>query len=537
MRNFSAYQALDVASLLDACASQPRYSLVVPVFRTDLKLLRRCIASVQSQLYANWELILVDDGSQMPELTAELAAWAQREPRIRVCTLDKNRGIAGATNHGIAQARGAWVGFLDHDDELTPDALLWMVVAHNRHPRSRWFYSDEATLQPDGSYAGRFHRKPDFSWEYLLAVNYTCHFSVYERKLLDAVGGLRTGFDGAQDHDLALRISERVRADEVTHIPQVLYFWRATPQSTANSLAAKPAAGQAAYQAVIEAIEHRGLSCSIMPDPDLGTRFQLQLRPRSTPKVTILIPTRNATSMVQHCIESLVANTSYPNYEIVVIDNQSDDPQLARYLAELETSGRGRTLRYNQPFNHSDMHNQAIAELDCELVVFLNNDVYDFSPGWLEQFVATIELDETIAGAGAKLFYPDGTIQHGGIVIGSAGGLAEHVDCQQPGNTPGYYGRSRALQQVSGVTAALMIMRKAPSRRSAASMPSAIQPATTTSISGCVWARPAIAACSTRPCKPCTKRARHAACRLTANSSAVCVQTCNAERGRIDSGT
>ncbi len=190
---------------------------------------------MQRQLYTNWELILVDDGSQTPALTAELEQWARRDERIRVFKLSENRGVAGATNYGISQARGQFAGFLDCKDELTPDALLWMVVAHNRDPRSRWFYSDEATLEPDGNYAGRFHRKPAFSWEYLLSVMFTCHFSVYDRNLLEDVGGLRAQFSGAEDHDLALRISECVEPSEVTHIPHVLYFSRENTRPTANS--------------------------------------------------------------------------------------------------------------------------------------------------------------------------------------------------------------------------------------------------------------------------------------------------------------
>ncbi len=219
-------------------------------------------------------------------------------------------------------------------------------------------------------------------------------------------------------------------------------------------------AGHAAYEAVVEAAQRRRLLCRITPDPDRSTRFQLNLQPRTTPKVTIVIPTRNGTELVKRCIESLTASTSYPNYEIVVIDNQSDNVQLAWYLSQLESSGRGRVINYDKPFNHSDMHNVAIAEIDSELIVLMNNDIYEFSRDWLEQLVATIEIDESIAGVGAKLFYPDRTIQHAGMVIGSWGGLAGHADCQQPGSTAGYFGRSRALQEVSGVTAALMIMRK-----------------------------------------------------------------------------
>ena len=455
-----AYAAFDVAGALRACPRHPLYSLVVPVYRTERQWLQRCISSVRRQLYPRWELILVDDGSQSPVITRELQRSVALDPRIRAFALPANAGISAATNHGLAQARGQFIGLLDHDDELTPDALLWMVVAHNRNPQSRWFYSDEAVLELDGNYAGRFHRKPAFSWEYLLSVMYCCHFSVYERKLLESVGGMRPEIDGAQDHDLALRISERIRPEEVTHIPHVLYLWRAVPESTARALDSKPAAAAAALRAVRDAVARRGLPCGVTPDADIPTLFHLELRPRTCPKVAVVIPTRNASGMLRRCIESLTASTRYPNYEIVVIDNQSDEPELAAYLAQLQQRMRAKKFRYDRPFNHSDMHNRAIAGLDAELIVLSNNDIYGFSPAWLEQLVATAQLEESVAGAGGKLLYPDGTIQHAGIVIGVAEGLAGNVWCGAPGNSCGYLGRARSLQQVAAVTGALMIVKR-----------------------------------------------------------------------------
>jgi len=454
-----AYASLDVQDILRSCPSQPLYSLVVPVFRTPLPWLRKCVESVRRQRYGNWEMLLVDDGSQAPILEQELRRLERTDRRIRVLARPVNQGISAATNAGLAEARGEFVGFLDHDDELTADALLWMVVAHNRHPHSRWFYSDEAVLEMSGNYAGRFHRKPAYSWEYLLSVMYSCHFSVYDRRLVEAVGGLRSEFDGAQDHDFALRVSEHVTADEVTHIPHVLYFWRAIPQSTAHSLDAKPAAASAADRAVKAAIRRRKLPCEAVPDAEIPTLFHLRLTPRSTPKVAVVIPTRNAASLVRRCVESLRAATRYPNYEVVIIDNQSDEPELAQYLEEMTATANVRSFRYDQPFNHSDMHNQVIPRLDAELIVLANNDVYDFSPGWLEQLVASTQLDDSIAGAGGKLFYPDSTVQHAGVVIGVAG-LAGNVGTGAPGGHPGYLGRARSLQRMAAVTGALMIIKK-----------------------------------------------------------------------------
>ena len=227
---------------------------------------------------------------------------------------------------------------------------------------------------------------------------------------------------------MTLRLADMVSASQVTHIPELLFFRRNC--RTAKAFAASDQeTSQAAHRAVNDAASRRGLNCRIEPDPEDGRRFQVEIVPelRAHPRVAIVIPTYNAAAMLRRCIESLVANTAYPNYEIVVIDNRSNEPELASYLAELSVSGRGRQTAYPKPFNHSDMHNAVIAQLDAEHIVLLNNDVYDFNPGWLEQLVATLESDPTIAGVGAKLFFPDGTIQHAGLVIGSYRGLASNV--------------------------------------------------------------------------------------------------------------
>lgn len=454
-----AYRSFEAAEVLENCRRQPLYSIVVPVYRTPLKWLRRCVDSVRRQLYPRWELILVDDGSQTESLTKALREYANTDPRIRDFHLSHNQGISAATNHGIGRARGEFVGFLDHDDELTPDALLWMVVAHNRYPRGRWFYSDEATIQPDGDYSRGFHRKPDYSPEFLLSIMFACHFSVYERELIERVGGLRPEFDGSQDHDLALRVSEHVSRDQVIHIPHVLYFWRALPQSTAGCATAKPDAASAGRKAVRQTLQRRDIRGRVSSHSQLATLYRLELEPRRQPKVSILIPTRNSLGLLASCVYSLIANTDYPDYEVVVIDNQSDQPEAELFFEDLTARGRIRTFRYDKPFNHSDMHNWAVSRLDSELIVFLNNDVYGFSKRWLEQLVATTQLDASIAGAGCKLFYPDGTIQHGGIAIGLRGG-AVNLWSGAPQHFAGYYGRALLLQEVSAVTGALMILKK-----------------------------------------------------------------------------
>lgn len=305
-------------------AYQPLVSIVVPVYRVDPKWLNLCVQSVVNQYYQNWELILVDDCSQQPALTKRLMHWAADDKRIRVITLKQNQNISGATNVGIDAATGDFIGFLDHDDEITPDALTWFLIAHNQNPDAQWFYSDEATIDEDGC-CKFLTFKPDFSPEYLLSVMYTCHFSVYSSELIRQVGGMRLGFDGSQDHDLALRISEKIHRNQVVHIPRVLYKWRALPTSTAASTETKPYAAITGKKAVEEALERRGLVGTVESSPFCPTMYQIHLEPQVFPDVTIIIPTKNGLNDVRKCINSIRCHTEYPHYEIVVIDNQSDD--------------------------------------------------------------------------------------------------------------------------------------------------------------------------------------------------------------------
>ncbi len=444
--------------VLAKCLNKPLISIITPVYKVNSKWLDKCIGSVVSQYYPNWELILVDDGSQKDDLKQLMDAWILRDNRIHAHYLEKNCGIAVATNFGIKQARGKFIGFLDHDDELTPDALTWVVWTLNKHPNTLWLYSDEDLISHrEKCHSPRF--KPNFSPELLLSNMFTCHLSVYSATILNEVGSIREGFEGAQDHDLALRISEIVRRDQVVHIPRVLYHWRAIPRSAAMSIEEKPLAPISGRKAVEEALKRRKLKGYVTSNTLCPTLYQITLQPTIFPKVSIIIPTKNSLSLIKNCLNSLRRYTSYPNYEIVIIDNQSDDVPFLKYIQEEQSKGLLKVIKYDKPFNHSDMNNIAVKSIDSDLVVFMNNDIEIIPDNWLEQMVATIQMDKSIAVVGCLLLYENRTVQHGGIILGLNGAVGQahkYISCK----SPGYIGRLHCLQDVSAVAFALALIRR-----------------------------------------------------------------------------
>lgn len=444
--------------VLAKCPDKPVLSIIVPVYEIDCKWLEKCISSVIRQHYKNWELILVDDASEKDDLKRLMKAWASRDGRVRAYYLEENLGVAGASNFGIKQASGELIGFLDHDDELTADALTWIVWAINKHPQACWFYSDEDKV----SKAGRCHSpyfKPDFSPEFLLSSMYTCHFSVYSAHVLNEVGGLRQGLDGAQDHDLALRCSEIVPREAVVHVPRVLYHWRELKGSTSTGNNAKPRAALAGQKAVAEALKRRNLKGKVSSHRLCPTLYQIALQPLHFPQVSVIIPTRNALGLLQRCIHSVRQHTNYPNYDILVVDNRSDDVKLMEYLAGEHSDNHLRVIRCDKPFNHSEMNNIAVSSVSSEFVVLMNNDVEIVSDNWLEQLVATVQIDDSIGTVGGLLLYPDGKVQHGGMILGILE-LAGHAHKHMDSKSIGYFGRLYSLQEMSGITAALSLIRR-----------------------------------------------------------------------------
>jgi len=444
--------------ILEKCSYKPLFSIVVPVHILAGEWLEKCISSVVNQHYRKWELILVDDASHQEDLKQLMDKWASQDNRFRVYYLEENSGIAGATNFGIKQARGEFIGFLDHDDELSADALTWVVWTLSKHPEALWLYSDEDKVSIKNEYHTPYF-KPDYSPEHLFSIMFTCHFSVYSAEIIRKVKGLREGFEGSQDHDLALRLSEIIPKDKVIHIPRILYHWREIPGSTAFKNSEKPLATINGRKAVAQALDRRFLKATVKSHPKSPTLYMVELKPLRFPKIIIVIPTKNCLPLLKKCIDSIRLHTDYPNYEIIIIDNNSDDPAFFEYIKNQELKHNIKVLKYPKPFNHSDMNNLAVASADSEFVVFINNDIEIISDNWLEQLVATAQMDNTIASVGALLIYPNGKVQHGGIILG-LNGYAGHAHKDIDPESTGYFGRLHSIQEMSGITAALSLIRK-----------------------------------------------------------------------------
>lgn len=434
----------------------PRISLLVPVYQTPVDLLQRCIDSVRMQVYDNWQLCLVDDASPDPQVYQLLQENARRDPRIVVMRRAQNGHISRTSNSALELADGQYIGLLDHDDELRPHALAEMVLALVAHPQAGLLYSDEDKLDGDGQ---RFdpYFKPDFDIDLLRSQNYLCHFTVIDARLLREVGGFRVGYEGSQDHDLFLRCVERLRPDQVVHVPRILYHWRAIEGSTALSRDAKDYASTAGARAVAAHLERCQLPASVEEQGHGHYRVRWSL-PAPVPKVSLIVPTRDRPELLRSCVATLLGNSTYPDIELLLVDNQSVDAEALALLEAFARDPRVRVLRYDAPFNYSAINNWAAAQASGQVLALVNNDIEVITPDWLEEMVSQA-LRPEIGAVGAMLYYPDDTIQHAGVVLGIHG-VAAHLYCGMPRGYPGQGGRARVVQSLSAVTAACMVIRR-----------------------------------------------------------------------------
>ena len=431
------------------CSNHPLITLVLLGESNDINHTRNCILSIVRQQYPNWELLVMSARPASP-LKRRWVMRLPRDKRIRQVRFDRDTGSVAMKNAALESARGEFVGYLNASDELPPDALTWFAQAIDASPEAHWLYSDEDELTPTGDYWSP-HYKPDFSPYTLLASPYTGDLSIYRTSLLAEMEAFRKAFEGAEDHDLMLRLSERVADEHVVHIPRVLYHRRSYAHTASRN--------GVGLRAVEEALHRRGFSGTVAPNPALEGVYSISLKPVASPKVVVIVATRDALDLLRSCIASLHAKTRYPNYEVIVIDNRSYDPEVLRYMEEQEAQGRLRRVPYDAPFNHSDMHNQVIAATDAEFMVLMNNDVEMLSDSWLEQMVATVEADPQVGGVGTLLFLPDDRVQHAGVIMGLHG-ICGHAHRLADRNETGYFGRLRMLQEVSAVTGALVLLRR-----------------------------------------------------------------------------
>lgn len=436
-------------------ANTRRISVIMPVYNPQDKFLRMAIESVRRQSYPDWELCIVDDASSQPHVREILRAYARTDVRIKVHFRSENGHICAASNDALSLATGDYIALLDHDDVLAEHALYWVQSEIRAHPEAELIYSDEDKIGEDGQRCDPYF-KPDWNPELLLGQNYINHLGIYKRQRVLDIGGFRVGFEGSQDWDLVLRFTEDLDAALIRHIPAVLYHWRITSQSTAKDPAIKPYAAKAAESAVAEALERRGELFHL--DRACNGAFQLpRFRVQGSPLVSIIIPTRNGFSDLHNCLDSL-SRTAYENFEILIIDNESDDPATLAYLSTLQRDSNIRVISYPHPFNYAEMHNWAVPQASGEYVCLLNNDTEVIEERWLTDMLAQAQRSG-VGAVGAKLLYPDGAIQHGGVLLG-IGGVAGHAHKMRNKESPGYFGRAALVQNFSAVTAACLLMKK-----------------------------------------------------------------------------
>jgi GT2 family glycosyltransferase len=433
----------------EAAALQPRptISVIMPTYDSDPAILDRAIRSVRDQLYDRWELCIADDGSTRPETVDTVRAHERQDPRIRSVVLPENRGIAAASNAALGLAGGEFVGFLDHDEELKPDALFQVARLLADRPDLDYVFSDEDKKDPDGRPVEAFF-KPGWSPDLLLSVNYVTHFSVYRRALVERVGGFREGFEGSQDYDLVLRATEAT--DRVAHLPLPLYSWRKVPGSAAASLDHKDYAYESGRRALEDALRRRGVEAKVEEALTPG-RYRVRYQVSGTARVSVIVPTRDRAALLRRCIGSVRRRTTYPTYEILIVDNDSTDPETLAFLEAFD----GRILRYPGDFDYAAMMNAAAeACADSDHLLFLNNDTEVITEDWITAMVEHGQREE-VGAVGARLLFPDGRPQHEGIVLGYRGGVAGNVDHQ------GYFDLGETVRNCSAVTGACMLVRSA----------------------------------------------------------------------------
>lgn len=457
---FDALTSEAVAGLsadLAALTARPKVSVVMPVYNTLERDLTAAIESVRAQIYGDWELCICDDASTEPHVAAVLSGFARSDNRIKVVRREKNGHISAASNTALALCTGEYIAFFDHDDVLAPHALLRVVEWFEQHPSVRLVYSDEDKIGLDGQ---RFdpYFKPDFNLGLLRSHNYMCHFAVYERTLVAELGGIRVGFEGAQDYDLALRAVDVLSASQIGHIPHVLYHWRVTPGSTAGGHQEKSYAFLAGQRALTEHLVRRCLHGEVIEAPEAPGMYRVRWTlPATVPTVSIVIPTRNGIDLLKTCLDSL-KTTIYGAFEVIVVDNGSDDPAVLTLMAEREKQGEIKVLRDPSPFNYSALNNRAVREMcSGEFVVLMNNDIEITHPEWLSEMVG-VALEPGVGCVGARLWYPDGRLQHGGVIM--VCGVAGHAHKYLPRGQHGYMGRAVLTQDFLAVTAACLLIRR-----------------------------------------------------------------------------
>ena len=415
----------------------------------------KAIDSVRNQIYTNWELCIADDASPRPHIRPLLESYQSKDKRIKVVFREKNGHISNASNSAIEIAQGEFIALLDHDDEIPPHALARIVDAIRATPDANIVYTDEDKIDEDGQ-RGHPHFKSDWNPDLLNGQNFVSHFGTYRRSVVESVGRFRTGYEGAQDWDLALRVSEQSRPDQILHVPEVLYHWRMIAGSTATNITEKDYAHTIAGKVLQNHFDRIGQPINLLP---IGNAYWRSAYPVPTPqpKVSIIIPSRDRIDILRPCIQSIQEKTTYKNYEIVIVDNETTDTETLQYLEDIQ-SDQVRVERHPGPFNFAALNNTAVRNSTAQIICLLNNDITVITPEWLDELVSHASRPE-IGIAGAKLYYPHDHIQHSGIVMG-LGGIAGEAFKKLHRSHDGYIHRAFLVSNFSAVTGACFVFKK-----------------------------------------------------------------------------
>ncbi|HUA13560.1 MAG TPA: glycosyltransferase family 2 protein [Candidatus Sulfotelmatobacter sp.] len=446
---------------LEKLTYQPLISILVPTYNTEIIYLYDCIMSVKTQLYANWELCIVDDASTNSDVREEIKRLADTDDRIKYKFREKNGHISQATNDALAMAQGEFVGLFDHDDVLWPNALFEVVKALNSDKSLDFIYSDEEKVQYNRQDHQNPFFKPDWNPEFLESVNYITHFAVLRKTFVDKIGGLRSKYDGAQDWDLFLRAAYNTK--KIHHIPTVLYSWRMSETSTALNTKSKPYVVNAQKEALEESLRQRGASTAKVMQGVSENYWTVVYPVKGNPKVSIVIPTKNQFKIVKRCIDSILKKTTYKNIEIILVDTGSDSRQVINWYKKLEKTYKNIKVLYwsEKPFSYAKACNFGAQKAGGKFLVMLNNDTEVITPNWIELLLSDAQRD-TVGPVGCKLYYPGSPrIQHAGIGIGFGGLAANSLSLLHDNElSPLQHLYANTRHEVSAVTAACMMIKK-----------------------------------------------------------------------------
>ncbi|MFH0264225.1 glycosyltransferase [Vibrio rumoiensis] len=436
--------------------SGPLISIIVPTYNTDELFLKQCIDSVVNQSYSNWELCLADDASTSEHVRDVIAEYCRRDGRIKAVYREENGHISAASNSAISIAEGEWIALLDHDDELHKHALSYVAHVLERNPQTEFVYTDEDKINERGE---RFdpHFKPEWNPDLFYSQNYISHLSVYKSSIVRKIGGFRIGFEGSQDYDFLLRYSREINAANIVHIPKVLYHWRAIEGSTALEAGQKDYTTQKGIDALQDHFDQQQTDVQVMKGKNANT-YRVKWSTADNPLVSLIIPTRNGKDITKQAIDSILNKTSYRNYEIILVDNNSEDEAALEYFAQLDKHDKVTVLKYPHPFNYSAINNFAVRHANGDIVGLVNNDVEVINSDWLTEMVSHA-IRPDVGCVGAKLYYSNDTVQHAGIILG-IGGVAGHSHKHFPRDSQGYFSRLNLVQNLSAVTAACLLIRK-----------------------------------------------------------------------------